>query len=374
MTTALVSPHLFDVLDPQMLRDMLDAGCVRKQVHPTEPYTILNYTEKAAYDGVWNNVTRRCRGLIYNHETHQVVARPFPKFFNHGQVGAPELDLDRHVIVTDKADGSLGIIYPTRDGWAVATRGSFASEQAIHATTLLATRYPEFAPPEGTTVLVEIVYPENRIVLDYAGMDDLILLGAVDIRTGKSVPPDWAFLDWPGPRVEIFDYTRLADALAAEPRPNAEGLVVHFLASDERLKIKQADYVILHRIVTGLNARTVWQHLVDDKPLADLIEPLPDEFHAWVREVAEGITTGIVAEAMRLHGEYWSLHGEMSSACRPDDRASRAEFAQLAGQHPDRWAMFMILDGKDIRPKLLANAKPEAYVTPSGRVFTEETA
>ena len=31
------------------------------------------------------------------------------------------------------------------------------------------------------TYLYEIVYPENRIVLNYRGLHDLILLGAVDI-------------------------------------------------------------------------------------------------------------------------------------------------------------------------------------------------
>jgi putative RNA ligase len=39
------------------------------------------------------------------------------------------------------------------------------------------------------TVLVEIVYPANRIVLDYGGLDDLILLGAVDIATGRTFGP-----------------------------------------------------------------------------------------------------------------------------------------------------------------------------------------
>lgn len=61
------------------------------------------------------------------------VLRPLPKFLNHDQPEAPVIALDEPVVVTDKADGSLGIIYPTPDGPAVATRGSFASDQALHA-------------------------------------------------------------------------------------------------------------------------------------------------------------------------------------------------------------------------------------------------
>src|SRR6185369_15422771 len=143
-------------------------------------------------------------------------ARPFAKFFNHGQPGAPGIDLTEPVAVSDKADGSLGILYPDGAGWAVATRGSFASDQARHATALLATRYPDFTPPPGLTVLFEIIYPANRIVLDYQGLDDLVLLGAVDIATGRSFGPE-AVPDWPGPVVETFGYATFAEALAAPP-------------------------------------------------------------------------------------------------------------------------------------------------------------
>lgn len=364
-----MTTHLHpEVLGPEMLADMLAAGYVRKQTHPTLPYAVLNYTEKAAYEGVWNNVTLRCRGLIYNHDTLEVLARPFRKFFNYGQAGAPELDLDRHVVVSDKADGSLGILYPTPDGWAVATRGSFTSEQAVHATAILRDRYRDFTPPAGHTVLVEIVYPENRIVLDYDGLDDLILLGAVEISTGLSVPPDWGFMNWPGPSTEVFDYATLADALAAEPRSNAEGLVVHFLKSDERLKIKQADYVALHKIVTGLNARTVWRHIVAGGSLDELIAPLPDEFHDWVKTTAEEILANVDRQFAAAHASF-----NAAVAALPEGW-TRKDFALSIADHPLRWALFALADGKNIRTKLLIDAKPEAFVTPSGRIFTEETA
>lgn len=70
---------------------------------------------------------------------------------------------------------------------AIATRGSFTSEQAGHATAVLHTCYPRFEPPEGLTVLFEIVYPGNRIIVDYCDTDDLVLLGAVDTATGDYV-------------------------------------------------------------------------------------------------------------------------------------------------------------------------------------------
>jgi len=62
-----------------------------------------------------------------------------------------------------------------------------------------------------------------------------------------------------GPVVESFAYATFAEALAAPPRDDREGLVVHFTDADQRVKIKYAEYVRLHRIVTGLSARTVWE-------------------------------------------------------------------------------------------------------------------
>lgn len=364
-----------DLFHPAALAATVADGYVRRQEHPTEPLAILNYTEKAAYENVWTGITRTCRGLVYHTETLTVVARPLPKFMNHGQPGAAVIGLDAPVHVSDKQDGSLGILYPLPfGGWAVATRGSFASEQAIHATEVFNQRYaPYWQPRPEQTVLFEIVYPSNRIVVDYGDLDDLVLLGAVETATGVVLDSSWVS-GWPGPVAQVFEAATFADALALPPRPNAEGVVVRCLQTGGMIKLKQADYVALHKIVTGLAARTVWQHLVDGKPLDELITPLPDEFHQWARDVAEGITTIVQKEQWRLADEYTLIRDAMPNGWRHDDRAGRAEFAKLAARHPDSWAMFALLDGKDIRPKLLANAKPDPYITPSGRIFTEENA
>jgi RNA ligase len=249
----------------------------------------------------------------------------------------------------------------------VATRGSFASEQAAHATRLLAARYAEFTPPAGITVLVEILYPANRIVVNYGDTDDLHLLGAVDIATGAVLAPD-EVPGWAGPVTATFAAPTFADALALPPRPNAEGVVVRCLRTGAMVKIKQADYVALHRIVTGLTARTVWQHLVDGAPLDDLIEPLPDEFHDWVRAVARSITAAVEADDQRLRADFAAV------CARLGDGWQRRDFALAVAAHPQRWAMFQLLDDRDLTPELLKRARPEADWTPSGMARDEDTA
>jgi len=352
---------LADVLDPVELAAAVEKGHVRKQSHPSLPYVIYNYTEACQYAAAWTPVTLACRGLIVDESSGEVLARPYPKFFNHSEVSAPALRPDAPVSVTDKADGSLGIIH----GDAVATRGSFTSDQALHATAILRTRYAGFVPPAGLTVLVEIVYPANRIVIDYQGLDDLILLGAVDIATGRSFGPA-AVPDWPGPVVQSFAYTTLAEALAAPPRAGREGLVVHLLDTDERIKIKYAEYVRLHRLVTGLTARTVWEVLVAGGDLAELTEPLPDEFHAWVRGVVAELTEEVEARAAAVEAEFARIVAGLP------DGWGRREFAAQAVRSDHRGALFQRLDGKDYRPGLWQQVRPAGDMTPRGAQVTEQ--
>jgi RNA ligase len=346
---------LFDTVD---LEQALSAGYVRTQTHSTRPFTIYNYTELAAYEGVWNPVTRQCRGLIAHSSTGEIIARPFPKFMNHGQDGAHVGDAGDRVVVTDKQDGSLGILYPVGNGrHAVATRGSFASDQALHATAVWQERYADIATIRpGWTYLFEIIYPGNRIVVDYGPLDDLVLLAAVHIDSGHSLPPD-DIADWPGLRTETFAYASLAEAMAAPDRPGREGLVVHYVDANERIKIKQAEYVELHKLVTGMNERVVWEHLGAGKPLDELIAPLPDEFHSWVRGVADRLHTElgeIVLGAREAHGEL------IDSLPRG---FTRKEYAERAALSPLRAWLFLLLDGRDPEPKIWRTLRPSGAVT-----------
>lgn len=334
-------------------------GLVRCRIHPeNSELFILNYTEKAAYDRVWNNVTLNCRGLIVD-AFNWIVARPFPKFFNYGQPDCPVINLDEQVVVTDKLDGSLGILYrnPDTGKYAIATRGSFESEQAIHATELLNTKYASFVPPRGITMLFEIIYPENRIVCDYGDMDDLVLLGSVDIASGDNwdaCDMDW---DWPGPIAESFAYATMREALAAPPRAGKEGFVVHLTISDVRVKIKQEDYIALHRIVTGLNARSVWEAMLTDS-VDELIEKIPDEFHEFIRGVESDISTEVwwnVTEAEKLYDLALLQLGV---------NPSKKDFANLVKSNPNSWALFALWDDKDIRKEFLRRAKPAHNYSP----------
>lgn len=347
---------LYDLLDKALLARMYDEGYVKLQVHPSEPLGILNYTDKATYSGEWNPVTRACRGLIYNMVTEDIVARPFDKFFNYEQLGPEWLaqHLDDEVEVFDKLDGSLGIIYrePGSGLISVATRGSFQSDQAVHATQLLRNWYYNWEPSDEFTYCVEIVYPENRIVLDYRGRDDLILLGVIDIGSGVTHEPLWS-QSWRGPVADSFGVMTVREALSLPKRDNAEGVVLVFPDGD-RVKVKQDDYVALHRILFGMNDRAVWEALGQGKGLDEIKAPLPEEFWPWVDQVADGLIQVQDQILMSVWEEFLAVKAGL-----PED-FSRKDFALAVKDSPNRAYLFKYLDGQGVSDLVWKTLKPPA--------------
>lgn len=333
--------HIDDLMNPRLLTQRIEDWYVKVRHHPTLPYRILNYSELAAYSRSWDEVTLQCRGLIID-DKGMVVARPLRKFFNDAEYYGdrlPQLDLSAPVEVTDKLDGSLGILYPTGDGYAVATRGSFESDQAKWATRWWRENYAAaFTPEPGVTYLFEIIYSANRIVVDY-DFEDLVLLAVVDTATGEVLPAHRA--DWPGRHAAQFPYPTLAEALQAPVRDNAEGFVVRFL-DGTMVKLKLERYVQLHKIVTGMSKKTVWEHASEGKPFEDLITDLPDEFHDWLTKVWAMLQEQHSAAAREAMATFESIR-EM---CPPGDRKA---FAEMAKRHDNRSLLFCLADGQHDR-------------------------
>src|SRR5699024_8529483 len=273
--------YLEEVLDERALAEEVNAGYITMRHHPDDPELVIyNYTDKTQFDNHWTNETMHSRGLVVREG--EIVARGWKKFFNYGQVGAPSIGPDEPVAALDKIDGSLGIPYVAPDGqWAIATRGSFASEQAQWATDWLrsnlgAYRWVEaWTGAQGAWPLFEIVYPENRIVVEY-DFEGLVHLGNADMRTGLAAKP---FPHWPGRAAEALASGSFRQVLDLPDRKGKEGMVV-IAADGEMVKIKQQEYLELHRIVTGLSELALWRAWCEDRH-PELIESLPDEWQEW---------------------------------------------------------------------------------------------
>lgn len=271
------------------LQKLIDEKYISVQKHPTEDLYIYNYTQKAQFDRVWNSTTMACRGLIMNGKG-EIIARPFPKFFNYGEYQGeiPNEPFE----VTEKMDGSLGIMYWIKDVPYIATRGSFVSDQAIEGTKMIQEihkMHSYLLLGDKWTYLWEIIYPENRIVVDYKGMRGLVLLTVVETVTGEEVSHA-VLMKHKGLINIVKSYHDIADIskLSALQKPNKEGFVIHY-KSGLRLKVKFDEYVRLHRLVTGINARRIWDLLRNNQPISELLDRVPDEFFEWVNTTVKNL-------------------------------------------------------------------------------------
>jgi RNA ligase len=264
----------------EALEAMITAGYVRVAKHPEADLYIYNYTAKAQYESMWNEVTMSCRGLILDAH-YGIVARPFVKFFNYGEISDHLIPAESFEVY-DKMDGSLGILYWWNDIPYIATRGSFVSDQAIRAGQMLHVKYAASLPQldRSKTYLFEIIYPENRIVIDYGMNEDLVLLAVVDTASGK----EYVLENIGFPLVTRYDGLSDLEAIRSIQMADKEGFIIRF-KSGYRLKIKFNEYVRLHRIITQVSSKTIWQHLMNGDPMDEMLERVPDEFYDWVRSI-----------------------------------------------------------------------------------------
>ncbi|MFK0257852.1 RNA ligase [Streptomyces sp. NPDC090445] len=385
---------LDDLMPRQELAAAIDAGHVSRKTHPELPLSIYTYTRTAQYERVWNQVTVRCRGLVADDTTGAVVALPLPKFFNvgeheSGQPYAPALP-DEPFEVYEKVDGSLAVVFHYAGAWRVASKGSFISTQAVWAQRRLDGRDTSGLVP-GTTYLAEILYPQNRIVVDYGDRRDLVLLAAFG-ADGTEVPLAEATGHWEGigsvvtlwPAMPLGELTALAEANTlpggrAATGTDAEGFVLRF-ASGVRAKAKLSEYVRLHKVLTGVTERDVWRshgiqrfaglpakqvaqtlgctlaeiEASDGKPLDALLEQVPDEFDAWVRQVIARIEDEAARREQAIDEAYAQLEHLASD---------RGAFARAAKALPDsgiRGAVFLRLDNRPTELVVWRHVRPQA--------------
>lgn len=295
--------QLTDLVDLDKLDALIADKRIAVQVHPALPLRIYNYTNRAQFANEWTEEERVCRGLIVD-ENDKVIARGPSKFFNYGQPGAPEVALTDKVWVSKKEDGSLGIAYVYGDHVGIATRGSFASEQAERATSMLTDadkfRIKHYARNKNETSIYEIVYPGNRIVLDYKGLEKNIKLGFVNNDTGLIEGRNLGVLY--GDTFVSHEMT-FAEALALPIPDDEEGYVLDIRSFDTaglirgHIKLKGDRYKELHGAIFGLSERKIWEAIGRDDDMDEFVSSLPDELIPW----AQGVVDRIRNEADELY-------------------------------------------------------------------------
>ena len=274
-------------VDINILNDYLEKGLVVKNDHPTLPLSIYNYSRTCQYEGGWDDITKMCRGLILDKEGN-VVAKAFNKFFNYEELTLSDIP-EESFEVFEKLDGSLGILFWYQGKWILASKGSFTSDQSIKGRQILNNKYNVEVLPKGYTTVVEIIYPENRIVCDYGEDEELVVLSMVSNANGKELDYDsmLSINEVSGfPTIKKYDGISDYDTLKDKISGNREGYVIRF-KNGFRMKIKGDEYKRLHKILTNISNRDIFEYVKEGKPLDEILDKVPDEFYNWVKETKE---------------------------------------------------------------------------------------
>ena len=349
--------------DINILNDYLEKGLVVKNNHPTLPISIWNYSRKCQYDNKWDEITKQCRGLILDQEGN-VIAKGFDKFFNIEEHKPDEIP-NEPFEVFEKLDGSLGILFWYEGKWILTSKGSFTSEQAIKGKEILDSKYNVHPIPKGYTTLVEIIYPQNRIVCNYGDDVSLVVLSMISNASGKEL--EYNSLKLIGeetnmPLVKVYDGISDYKTLKSMIDKEREGYVVKF-RNGFRIKIKGEEYVRLHKILTEFSNVDIWEYLKDGRDVNELLDRVPDEFDNWVKSTIRDIKYGYfqVDETSGKLFDY-KMYGKYNDLEPETDKKKYAEWVMNQDEIL-RPILFRMFDKKDYSDYIWKIIKPQ-YVRP----------
>lgn len=304
------------------------------------------YTKECQFNKEWDDFTRIARGLIFDTRL-QVFHCTLAKFMNYGELSEEERPKGEIVEVSNKYDGSLIILYfDIEEGeWRTATKGSFKSDQAYWAQKWFNEKPIDLNPY--VTYLCEAIYEENQIVVkyDWTGM---VFLAAYRNNGFDEINLEEHFNDIPlygrYKLRETFDIRNLNDVDPMLQQKNFEGVVVKYTCGT-RVKFKSDEYCALHKLVTGVTRRRVWELLYNemtsnpgDMKISEWKRNVPEEFwpevDEWANEYIRTISCSIGGAAMIFD--------------KIKDLPTRKEFALVASRYDGltKSLLFMMLDNK----------------------------
>lgn len=299
-------------LHERSLADLLDAHGVNHRVSDRDSCVFtLNYDQIRVRDD--DPLACQCRGLVLRAaapvvgaidpvgET-RVLARPFDRFFNLGQVACAAVDFSDAVFY-EKLDGTFCILYEDSGAWHVATRRTPDADVPIDGRSLTFRGLFELALADTigvsfatwtarldprVTYMLELTSPENQIVVAY-DVRRVTLLAARSREDGAEYDlGDTArAIGVPAcPSHRVGSEDAAAWVLARDPA-RFEGLVVRD-SLGQRCKVKHPGYLALNHLAFQPSPRAMMRSILagtDD----DAERVLPNYMRPRLREMREGL-------------------------------------------------------------------------------------
>lgn len=319
---------------------------------------LLKYKDEVQYgDKPWTAFARFSRGLVVDMKNQAILAWPYLKFFNLGQM--PETNYEilkdkKEFEISEKLDGSalVSFMNPNDNQFYLTTLGSFDSPHGKIGTELFRNLLgcPKIAAYAALgTFIFELIDPRFRIVIDYRkkGYESGLYLIGYRTREGRlltyaEVADLAASVSIPCPKTYKYpSLCHLTHKMKDLPM-DQEGFVIRY-SDGLMVKIKGEEYLRAHRFVSQLSDKNILLALIDgiDK---QMVEVCPDEF----RPEIEAKITHFQKQVANMANECYNYYSEAPK------EGSRKEFALwILKNTPShlKGFLFQLLDGKQIDRK-----------------------
>lgn len=219
-------------IDIKKYKGLEKKGLLVSEKHEVDDLVVWNYTKKAEKDLIPE--VKLAKGLITDLNGN-IVSMSFSDSF-------VKLPTSESFKVFNKLDGTLGVLYWMKGEPYLATPESFISDQAMMGSVILR-RYDWSKINKKYTYLFEIIYPENKKVIDYGGAKAIILLAVIDNKTGRDLNLEKNHADFPYLKEVPIRDKNIKD-LQSENIVNQRGYVLLF-KDGKRLSIEFKDYLKL---------------------------------------------------------------------------------------------------------------------------------
>jgi T4 RnlA family RNA ligase len=255
----------------------------------------LDYDQINSWPFKTHPIVVECRGLILD-LNHNPVCRTFDRFFNLGENDVDSVDLDNSVIL-EKVDGTMFNVYfdNNQNSWYVSTRRQIEAEQNLDGDRLtwkeLFEKY--FGDindkmknmNKSYTYIMEGAFKENQNVTIY-DRPRIVLLGVRHTYTGDYYSLDRMFeaaksIGIEMPKIYNFDTIENLIESFVDLAPRDEGYVLWNTKTQLRIKVKNPEYLILHRMVGNNLSFKKIINLVWDCEQDEYLATFPEKIHLF---------------------------------------------------------------------------------------------
>ena len=214
------------------------------------------------------------------------------------------------------------------------------------------------------TFLCEIIYPENRIIVDYGNKEELVLLGALTKLEGVESDSSLKMASVSsGMRMaRKYEFNSIDEIIEKQSQLGTmeEGFVVRF-EDGERVKFKSAEYLKVARLLSELTPLNFWKAMKDGIVQQEIIQEIPEEFRPEVDRIKGGLEASYILTEQEIREDYkYAIESIGGLFDLSEDRKKLGLFIKEHGselKHPT--AMFpMLLENsvdkyimREIRPK-----------------------